>query len=116
MKIETIGAGDLVKRAASAIGIEQTPDCGCAKRQQWMNEHLPRVPIIGSKPKPQAWTAPPEVPEGWEVVTACDHHALYKKGEKYIVWDLIAGQYRNSHTFCCGSMAAAARELDKRCR
>lgn len=110
-----IGAGDLVKKVASKLGIEQRAGCGCAKRRKWMNEHLPRIPVL-SKPKPQTWTEPPEVPEGWQVVTACDNHALYRKGEKYIVWDLVGGQYRNSHTFCCGAMDGAIREFERRCK
>lgn len=35
------GAGDLVAKIASAVGIKQKPGCGCKERQKWLNEKLP---------------------------------------------------------------------------
>lgn len=120
-------------RAARAF--EQRPGCGCAKRQAAMNAVVPgsgdavkavasgiaaglhkAATLIGPKPRPRVWTAPPEIPEGWEMVEECWVTALYRKGPKFIIWDRIDGQYRNSHTVCCGAPEIARREFEKRCR
>lgn len=100
MNVVVPGSGDAVKAVASGIarGLH-----AAARR-------------IGGTPRSAVWTAPPEIPEGWEMVAECGVSALYRKGTKYIVWDRIAGQYRNSHTICCGAPEIAHREFEKRCR
>ena len=35
------GLGDVVSRALSAVGIKQTPTCGCPPRQRWLNRAVP---------------------------------------------------------------------------
>ena len=43
MTIQRIPAGDAVKMTTGAMGVR--PCGGCEKRRQWMNQHLPRVPM-----------------------------------------------------------------------
>lgn len=35
------GLGDLVERGLRAVGIKKTVDCGCSKRQAWLNKIVP---------------------------------------------------------------------------
>ena len=35
------GLGDTIAKAAKAMGIKQTPGCGCEKRQEVLNKLVP---------------------------------------------------------------------------
>ncbi len=46
LKNESKGLGDTVAKITNATGIAKivkiiTPDCGCDKRQEWLNEMVP---------------------------------------------------------------------------
>ena len=107
---EEIGSGDVVKAATGAVGIK--PCTPCEERRRLMNNALRFVPR--QTPPPSQWTKPPEVPEGWKRIRSFNngergvqlfHHA--DKGS-YIVWQIIGGEYRNSHSFCCAAMEQQA--------
>ena len=55
-----VGAGDLVKTAAQAVGIRQSGGCGCKKRQAALNGALKFVPRGAAKF------------EGYTLVESCD--------------------------------------------
>lgn len=37
---QSIGLGDMIAGAASALGIQPTPDCGCQKRKAALNRAI----------------------------------------------------------------------------
>ena len=103
------------------MGLEQTKDCGCAERQARWNQKLPfrRKAVVNQplvKVNSSTWTAPPEVPQGWELVDQCGQTLLFRKQDKYIVWDIEDGQYKRSHSFCCANEAGAHGVLEARCQ
>jgi hypothetical protein len=121
---EEIGAGDVVKAVTTAAGIK--PCGGCQKRAAALNNALrftprtapapgpsPHVPSVAAVPA--VWTAPPEVPDGWLLVRECGNTRMYQNGGNLVVWDIEGGQYKRSHTFCCGMSARAEAEFRRRC-
>jgi hypothetical protein len=110
-----IGAGDVVKSATSALGIK--PCAPCEERRRKFND------AIRLMPRENQWGKPPEVPEGW------NREASFENGGKVIqrfrhtsgkvtIWHVIDGQYRNSHTFCCGDRMhdLVAQKWEELCR
>lgn len=123
---EPVGSGDLVKKAASALGIQQKSGCGCAKRQAAMNQaltfgpkpalHAPAVIVPRSAHyRPSVWTGkvPPEPAEGWMLIEECAGAALFASGGSWIVWTTKGGQYRSSHSF--SNELRARGEFGARC-
>lgn len=55
------GLGDLVAAAAKAVGIEPTPDCGCAEKRARLNQATPGWvrPLLGRLGLPGSPEAPP---------------------------------------------------------
>ncbi len=111
---QPIGAGDIVKAATSAAGIQPCPPW--QKRREAMNRALTLTPRV-------AWTKPPHVPEGWTLHR--EHEAESKSMRMFvnqttggaIIWDVIEGQYRNSKSFCCATLRAKAEaRWDELCR
>jgi hypothetical protein len=94
-----IGAGDVVKAAASTVGVK--PCTPCEERRKRMNAGLRFVPQA-------QWTRPPHVPEGWTRETAFEVEGgrrlemFSHTSGKLIIWHVIEGRYERSHTFCCG--------------
>lgn len=115
---EEIGAGDVVKAATGAVGIQ--PCTPCEERRKRMNGALRFVPQRASPPQ---WTKPPEVPEGWTRESTCDgtgvrlERFIHQDG-RLIFWRVIDGEYRNSHTFCCGEQmrGMALAKWEELCR
>ena len=35
------GLGDIINKITDFVGIKKTNDCGCKKRQEWLNEKIP---------------------------------------------------------------------------
>jgi hypothetical protein len=121
---QEIGAGDAVKAAASAVGIEQKRGCGCAKRQAAMNQKLKFVPkgprtvaTAQQRAKASIWDTLPEAPEGWERVEQCDTALLFRKTgtDQHVVWSVKEGRYVDAHAFCCDP-GKAIEEHAARCR
>lgn len=92
-----VGAGDLVKTATQAVGIRQSGDCGCRKRQEALNAALKFVPSVIS------------------AAAKCDKAVLLKQGNAWIVWSITEGQYANPHRFE-GLDEEARQEYARRCR
>ena len=110
-----IGAGDVVKAATAVVGVK--PCTPCEERRKKLNQAVRLVP------REPAWTCPPEVPEGWqrEATFERDDRAvqIFKHTSgKIIIWQVIDGKYRNSHTFCCGERMRdlADSKWDELCR
>lgn len=124
---------------------EQTPDCGCAKRELFMNSVVPgsgtAVKMMASgvanglhkaarlldktdnlaaklperKYRPSPWTVPPVPAEGWTVLDQCSEAMLFQNGSKYQVWTITDGKYSKSHMFTGGNLQDAQAEFAKRC-
>lgn len=110
-----VGAGDLVKSAAEIVGIRQSGDCGCRKRQAALNSRLRFVPSgldPHSRPK---WTTPDRTPEGWGIIEECGASRLYTNGRSFAVWTVENGRLTKYHGNCC-SKERAREELRQRCR
>ncbi len=112
---EPVGAGDVVKAATSAVGIK--PCSPCEERRKLMNAGLQFVP------RENPWGKPPAVPEGWVRESSYEapgkHLQLFRHTSgKLIIWNVTTGEYRNSHTFCCGDRMSelVARKWDELCR
>ena len=108
-----IGAGDLLKRATTAIGIK--PCGGCSERAAALNRLATFVP--------SEWGRPPDVPDGWTREAGYEANGkrleLFHDGTgKLMIWQITDGQYSNSHTFCCGPgmRKAAAERWEQLCR
>lgn len=39
----SFGMGDVVASAAKAVGVKETPGCGCAKRREALNKATPKA-------------------------------------------------------------------------
>lgn len=105
-----VGSGDIVKAAAESVGIQQSGDCGCRKRQAAMNSGLTFTPRKGS-----AWPEYPGIAEGWSLVASCGAAVLYTDGRKFMVFNIEGGRYKRAHGSCC-SEELARKELGRRCR
>ncbi len=110
-----VGAGDAVKSVTSAFGVK--PCMPCEERRKAMNSRLQFVP------QDNPWRKPPEVPEGWvrEATFERDDRAVQifrHTSGKIIIWQVLDGRYRNSHTFCCGEnmRPLADAKWDELCR
>jgi hypothetical protein len=105
------GLGDAVKAVTSAVGIK--PCEPCKKRAQKLNRMVTFVPARESE-----WTKPPEVPEGWTLKdSAGDRQFFERTGGGFIIWQVIEGEYRNSHSFCCESLRnQALAKWEELCR
>lgn len=117
------GAGDVAKAAFSALGIEQKPGCGCAKRQAKWNhavpfQFVPRHRAVNILRQPSIWDSLPNAPAGWSEVKRCDTAVMFRDDRKdtRIIWsvDRETGQHSNSLTVCCGLNADDA--WSARCR
>ncbi len=109
-----VGAGDAVKAVTSAVGVK--PCTPCEERRKKFNQALQFVPR-------QTWTTPPNVPEGWEREATYEIEGkrlelFHHTSGKLIIWHVIDGRYKNSHTFCCGDRMRAILQLkwDELCR
>lgn len=124
MADEIKGLGDMVSRVTKAVGIKECG--GCAKRRELLNKAFP----LGQQ-KPTVRTVTPvnnptwvdgHVPEGWRLVMGpCEVNehkfvTMYTNGNTYIIWDVIEGRYKNSHTFCCGAQTQSVGVFQSRCQ
>jgi len=96
---EPVGAGDVVKAATSAVGVK--PCTPCEERRRKMNEALRLVP------REAIWTKAPHVPDGWHRYATFERddravQIFRNAAGKVIIWHVVNGEYRSSHTFCCG--------------
>jgi hypothetical protein len=117
---EEIKLGDAIKALTSAVGIK--PCGGCGRRAEKLNRAVSFVPptpgpVARVARKPAQWTVPPEIPDGWELEDECGSARLFRNVQSGArrVWNVADGQYRDSHTFCCGGESARA-ELARRCQ
>ncbi len=109
------GLGDMVAAATAAVGIK--PCGGCKKRADALNS------MMQFAPRESTWTVPPNVPEGWEREAAYEVEGrrvelFHHTNGKLLIWHVVDGQYKNSHTFCCGDRMRSVMQLkwDELCR
>jgi hypothetical protein len=109
---ESIGAGDLVKAATTAVGVKPCPPC--QKRAEALNRILRFTP---------RWTAPPHVPEGWRLHKECSgpfkiiRLFFNEKTGESVILDIVGGKYANYRKFCCETLRDRAEEKwEEACR
>lgn len=117
---EDLGLGDVVKKVASAVGIEQKEGCGCKERQRKLNELLRLKglrPVPEPTPEPQGLATKVPGLTGYRALDACDGAVLYHNGRTYqIISRNPDGSLRASGAAgrCCSG--PALEEFKSRCQ